>query len=200
MEAVEPAMPEGVQAGLGQLAADHIAERTVERREHLRVVLEGEGQQRQGARWRDAAQGRPGEIEVERAFLHIGEHLRVGPEPAFREHLEAERTVGTMPDRLGHFSKAARSRAVRRLVGAEPVVEAGIWHGPMITGCAGRKKLLILLPAQGGLARRGGMARARRRSQGLPDLRRAQPRKTSQLWRIRFRSRCAQPLGAVARA
>ena len=147
VEAVEPAIAKGMQARLSQLAPDHLAERTVECGEHRGVVLESEGQQWQGTRWRDAAQGRPGEKEFEPARLQIGEHLRVGAEPAFREDVEAELAVGVAADRLGHLGEAARRRAVRRLVDPEAIMKARIWHGPMIIGCAGRAKLLILRSA-----------------------------------------------------
>src|SRR5205823_231357 len=83
VKAVEPAMAECMETGGSELAADHIAERAVERREHRGIVAEGERQQRQRARRRDAAERGTGEIEIERALLHIGEHLRVGAEATF---------------------------------------------------------------------------------------------------------------------
>ena len=141
VEAVEPAMAEGVKAGLGQLAPDHVAERAVEGGEHRGVVLEGEGQQRQGTRWRDSAQGGPGEEELKPSRLQIGEHLRVRAEPTFWEHPQAQGAVGVMADRLPHLGEAARGRAVHRLVEAEAVMEARVWHPPIIMGCVDSEKL-----------------------------------------------------------
>src|SRR6202011_3708211 len=129
VKAVEPAMPESVQARGGELAADHVAERPVERREHRRVVGEGEWQERQRARRCDAAEGRAGEIEIERPLLHIGEHLRVGTEPAFREHIEPALAGGVAAYYLRHLGETPRGRAVRRLVDAEAVMEAGRFGG-----------------------------------------------------------------------
>src|SRR5204863_588602 len=137
VEAVEPAMAKAVEAGSGELATDHLAERVVERREDRGITREGKGQQRQGARWRDAAQGGAREIEIERALLHIGEHLRIGAESAFREDVEAERTIGVAADRLGHFGEALGGRALGGLVDAEAVMKAGFGHRAMIVAGAG---------------------------------------------------------------
>src|SRR5690348_5425513 len=128
VEAVEPAMAEAVETGGGELAADHLSQRAVERRKNRGVVGESEGQQWQSARRRDAAQGGAGEIEIERALLHIGEHLRIRAEPAFREDRSEECTIGLAPDRLGHFGETLCGRAGGRLVDAEAVVKAGIGH------------------------------------------------------------------------
>src|SRR5438046_5030327 len=130
-------MAEAVEAGSGELATDHLAERAVERRENRGVIREGKGQQRQGARWRDAAESGAREVEIERALLHIGEHLRIGAEAAFREDVEAERAIGVAADRLGHFGEALGGRALGGLVDAEAVMEAGFGHRAMIVAGAG---------------------------------------------------------------
>src|SRR5437764_3888822 len=130
-------MAEAVEAGSGELATDHLAERAVERRENRGVIREGKGQQRQGARWRDAAESGAREVEIERAPLHIGEHLRIGAEAAFREDVEAERTIGVAADRLGHSGEALSGRALGGLVDAEAVMKAGFGHRAMIVAGAG---------------------------------------------------------------
>src|SRR5438067_6103396 len=130
-------MAECMETGGSELAADHIAERAVERREHRGIVAEGERQQRQRARRRDAAERGTGEIEIERALLHIGEHLRVGAEATFREDIEAERAVGLAMDCLGHLGEALGGRARGGLVDAETVLKAGIEHRTMIVAGAG---------------------------------------------------------------
>ena len=130
-------MAKAVEAGGGELATDHLAERAVERREDRGIIREGKGQQRQGARWRDAAEGGAREVEIERALLHIGEHLRIGAEAAFREDIEAERAAGLASDRLGHLGEALGGRARGGLVDAEAVMKAGFGHRAMIVAGAG---------------------------------------------------------------
>ena len=79
MKPVLQAMAEGVDAVLRQLAADLVAERTVERREHRLRIPKCERQQRQCAGRRDLAERRPRHKEFERAAAHIGKHLGSGP-------------------------------------------------------------------------------------------------------------------------
>ena len=56
--------------------------------------------------------------------MQVGEHLRIGAEPALGKDLEAEGAVGVAPDRLRHLGEAARGRARGRLVGAEETCAA----------------------------------------------------------------------------
>src|SRR5205823_982359 len=98
----------------------------------------------------------------EGALLHIGKHLRVGTEPAFREDLEPECAAGIAADRLGHLGEAPCRRAVRGLIEAETVMKAGIGHSRIIIGSAGRT--MPLTPA---LSSRAGRGRAHERRSKL---------------------------------
>ncbi len=124
MKPVLQRMMERVNPVLGEFAADALAERAVERREHRARVLEREGQQWQSAGRRQIAQGGAGDEEFEGARAHVGEHLGVRAEPAFGKHLEPELPVGFPADRLGHLSEPSSGGAAGRLVEAEAMVEA----------------------------------------------------------------------------
>src|SRR6516162_6763693 len=101
MEAVLPAMAKGVQAICGQLTADAIAERAVERREHGLRFAECEWKKWQCAGRCHLAECRPRHKEFESTRAQIGEHFWVGPEPALGKHLEAKFAAGLPVDRLG---------------------------------------------------------------------------------------------------
>lgn len=57
-------------------------------------------------RRRDLAERRPRHKEFERAAAHIGEHLGVGPEPAFGKDVDEKLPARLLTDRLRHFNKA----------------------------------------------------------------------------------------------
>src|SRR6516162_11104160 len=122
MEAVLPAMAKGVQAICGQLTADAIAERAVERREHGLRFAECEWKKWQCAGRCHLAECRPRHKEFESTRAPIGEHFWVGPEPALGKHLEAKFAAGLPIDRLGHLGGPPSGRAAGRLVQTQPIL------------------------------------------------------------------------------
>ena len=103
MKPVLQAVTKGMDAVRHQFGSDLVAERAVERREYRLRITERERQQRQGAGRRQPAEGGAGDKEFEPARAQIGEHLRVGTEPALGKHLEPELPAGFAADRLGHL-------------------------------------------------------------------------------------------------
>ena len=143
MKAVLQAMAKRMNPVLRQLAADALAEPAVEGGEHRLRVGEGKRQQRQGAARRQLAEGGARDKEFERAAAQISEHLGIGAEAAFGEHLEPERAQGLAADRLGHLGQPLLRRAADRLVEAETIMIARrriARHGSIIAAGAGGAK------------------------------------------------------------
>lgn len=71
-----------------------------------------------------ATEGGARDKKFERALTQIGEHLGIGAELAFRKHVEPQRAIGLLADRLSYLREAFGGWAADRLIEPKPVVKA----------------------------------------------------------------------------